>query len=217
MAKRRNLSEAQHRAWLGYRRMRLWLDDQIARDLAADSGLSMPDYDVLSTLTSTEDRRGRVVEMAARMHWSKSRLSRHLTRMEQRGLITREESETDYRGAQVVLTGDGLHAITRAAPAHIRSVRTHFIDLLTDAQIAALGDIAETVLTHLAKVAASDGRITKEQEPRLPNLREHLWLDPPPPAEDERREAVTGQDLAGSAAVRPAQRRQRVRGRAGKA
>ena len=51
------LSDAEFRAWIGYRRMRLLLDAQIARDLARDSALSSADYDVLSVL-SEEDGRG---------------------------------------------------------------------------------------------------------------------------------------------------------------
>ena len=180
MTEPRWLDEAEHRAWLGYRRMRLWLDAQIARDLAADSGLSMPDYDVLSTLASAEDRRGRSTEIATRMLWSKSRLSRQLGRMERRGLIRRQDCETDGRGSDIVLTDQGLRAIKSAAPRHVESVRAHFIDLLSEAQVATLGDIAETVLAHLGEVAASSGRLTQDQKTRLPDLRASLRLDPPP-------------------------------------
>ncbi|MCA2223095.1 MarR family winged helix-turn-helix transcriptional regulator [Nonomuraea aurantiaca] len=145
------LDEAEFRAWLGYRRMRLLLDAQVSRDLLRDSGLSAPDYDVLSSLSSAEGRRGRLTELAERMLWSKSRLSRHISRMEQRGLVTREECESDGRGAVIVLTEEGLRAIEAAAPDHVESVRRHFIDLLTPEQIEVLGAVAATVLTHLGE------------------------------------------------------------------
>ena len=172
MTEGRWLDEAEHRAWLGYRRMRLWLDAQIARDLAEDSGLSLADYDVLSTLASAEDRRGRSTEIAARMLWSKSRLSRQLDRMERRGLVKRQQCPTDARGSDIVLTDAGLEAIKNAAPGHVDSVRAHFIDLLSNEQIAALGDMAETVLSHLGDIAASSGRLTEDQKSRLPDLRQ---------------------------------------------
>ncbi len=146
------LTEAEDRSWRGYRRMRLLLDAQIARDLARDSGLSEPDYDVLSTVSETEGRRWRLNELAAHMLWSKSRLSHHITRMEQRGLVRREECEDDARGAVIVLTDEGLRAIQAAAPDHVASVREHLIDLLSDRQIAALAGIADTVLRHLAEL-----------------------------------------------------------------
>lgn len=53
----------------------------------------------------------------------------------------------------------------------MESVRAHFIDLLSEEQIAMLGDMAETVLTHLGEVAASAGRLTGEDKARLSNLR----------------------------------------------
>jgi DNA-binding MarR family transcriptional regulator len=152
------LDPAEDRAWRGYRRMRALLDLQINRDLARDAGLSEPDYDVLSNLSETEGYRWRLSDLAARMLWSKSRLSHHLTRMQQRGLVTREDCPEDGRGAVVVLTQGGLRAIQAAAPDHVASVRRHLIDLLSPDQIAALGDITETVLSHLATLDQQPAR-----------------------------------------------------------
>ncbi len=144
------LTGAEYRAWIGYRRMRARLDLQLARDLARDSGLSEPDYDVLSTVSEAEGRRMRLSELAARMLWSRSRLSHHITRMQQRGLVAREECADDGRGAVVVLTRAGWRAIEAAAPRHVASVRRHFIDLLTSDQVDALAAITGAVLGHLA-------------------------------------------------------------------
>ncbi|MBN6053530.1 winged helix-turn-helix transcriptional regulator [Nonomuraea sp. RK-328] len=150
MAEPRWLDDDEFRAWIGYRRMRLLLDAQVSQDLTRESGLSAPDYDVLSALTSSEGHRRRLTELADRMLWSKSRLSRHIGRMEQRGLVAREGCETDARGSVIVLTEHGLRTIQEAAPGHVTSVRRHLIDLLSPEQIEALGTIAETVLAHLA-------------------------------------------------------------------
>jgi DNA-binding MarR family transcriptional regulator len=144
------LDRDEDRAWRGYRRMRALLDLQVNRDLVHGSGLSEPDYDVLSNLSETEGHRWRLSDLAARMLWSKSRLSHHITRMQQRGLVTREDCPADARGAFVVLTEEGLRTIQAAAPGHVASVRQHLIDLLSEEQISVLGDIAETVLAHLA-------------------------------------------------------------------
>jgi DNA-binding MarR family transcriptional regulator len=157
------LDDAQMRAWLGYRRMRLLLDLQVSRDLAENSGLSDADYDVLSNLSETDGHRLRLSELSAHMRWSKSRLSHHLTRMQQRGLVTREECPSDGRGAIILLTDDGWQAIRTAAPQHVESVRRHFIDRLTDEQIRVLGDIAEVVIGHLDGVPARTASRAAEQ------------------------------------------------------
>lgn len=153
------LTDDEFRAWIGYRRMRLLLDAQIARDLVHDSDLSMADYDVLSALTAEPDHRRRLNGLARRMRWSKSRLSRHIGRMEQRGLVTRTDSSSDRRGADVILTALGLRVMEAAAPLHVASVRLHFIDLLTPAELAVLGDIAERVLERLPDQDVSDGAL----------------------------------------------------------
>ncbi|GAA2326836.1 MarR family winged helix-turn-helix transcriptional regulator [Dactylosporangium salmoneum] len=148
------LNDAEFRAWIGYRRMRALLDLQLARQLAADQGLSEPDYDVLTSLSDSPDRRIRLSEMAERMLWSKSRLSHHVTRMQQRGLVTRKECPSDGRGAFIVLTDHGMEILRAAAPGHVTAVREHFIDLMTEEQVRVLGEITETVLEHLRRSTA---------------------------------------------------------------
>jgi DNA-binding MarR family transcriptional regulator len=147
------LDETEMRAWLGYRRMRLLLDLQISRDLAEHSGLSEADYDVLSNLSENDGQRMRLSDLSAHMLWSKSRLSHHVTRMQQRGLVNREECPSDERGAVLVLTKAGRQAILTAAPPHVESVRRHFIDLLSDEQIKVLGDVADTIVDHHRDIA----------------------------------------------------------------
>lgn len=132
--------------------MRALLDLRLARDLARDSGLSEADYDVLSNLSETDGHRLRLTELAAHMLWTKSRLSHHITRMQQRGLVRREECADDARGSVVALTEKGLRTITDAAPSHVESVRRHMIDLLDDTEIDALAALSRRVVDHLVRV-----------------------------------------------------------------
>lgn len=147
------LSPTEEKAWRAYRRMRTRLDLQLARDLSGDSGLSEADYDVLSAVSEAEGRRLRLKELADSMLWSQSRLSHHVARMQQRGLVVREECATDGRGADIALTPEGWRTIQEAAPGHVESVRRHLIDLLTPEEIEALGGIAEKVVAHLHEPA----------------------------------------------------------------
>ncbi|MEH0970909.1 MarR family transcriptional regulator [Micromonospora sp. CPCC 205546] len=151
MERPRWLDEREQSAWRGYRRMRRLLDLELARELMRDAGLSEPDYDVLSDLSETPDQRLRLSELADRMLWSRSRLSHHLTRMQQRGLVTREECATDGRGAVVALTAEGRRAVEAAAPGHVAAVRRHLIDLLTPDEVAALDALTHRVVDHLAR------------------------------------------------------------------
>lgn len=136
------LDPAEMRAWTGYRQLRNVLDLAIARDLMADSGLSDADYHVLSTLSETAETTWQLRPLADRLGWSPSRLAHHLARMQKRGLVARS---AEARDAPIQLTSAGQQTIEAAAPAHVRSVRRHLIDLLTPAQIAVLTDIGDAV------------------------------------------------------------------------
>lgn len=152
------LNEREQRAWRGYRRMHLLLNARIAQDLTADSRLSDADYDVLTRLSEEDGHRIRVTDLAARMLWSQSRLSHHLARMRQRGLVTRDTDAADGRVAMIALTDEGRRTIEAAAPHHVASVRRHLIDVLTPEQIDALAEITETVAEHLTDARSRSGR-----------------------------------------------------------
>ncbi|HEU5127707.1 MAG TPA: MarR family transcriptional regulator [Glycomyces sp.] len=136
------LSPDEERAWRAFRRLMVAVQTGTARDLAA-IGLSEPDYEVLSTLSERPGRTGTLKEQAEKMGWSRSRLSRHATRMEARGLLRREPDPADGRGCLLVLTAQGMATLEAAAPAHVESVRRHFVDRLAPRDLAALEGIVE--------------------------------------------------------------------------
>ncbi|MCA1692810.1 MAG: MarR family transcriptional regulator [Actinobacteria bacterium] len=127
---------------------------RLARELDRDAGLSDTDYGVLVHLSEAPDHRLRMHELVARLLWEKSRLSHHVTRMQQRGLVVREDCASDGRGSFVALTPAGAQAIERAAPEHVAAVRRHLFDLLSPAEIGVLSDITDRVVGHLSTAAA---------------------------------------------------------------
>jgi len=65
----------------------------------------------------------RARELGIEIGWDHSHLSHHLTRMEKRGLIAREECVEDGRGLMVRVTDAGRTTIEAAAPAHAENVQ----------------------------------------------------------------------------------------------
>jgi len=143
------LDEREARAWRSLQLMQLRLTAALARQLAAESGLSYQDYVVLVALTDRPDGRLRVFELARDLGWEKSRLSHHLGRMAERGLVVKEPCDADRRGAYVVVTPRGRTEITAAAPGHLRAVRRLFVDHLTPAQLDVIAEAAEASLRVL--------------------------------------------------------------------
>ncbi|WP_416069849.1 MarR family transcriptional regulator [Streptomyces sp. AK02-01A] len=84
-----------------------------------------PDFGVLTRVVETGGGRLRQSRLAELMGVHRSRLSHHLTRMEERGLITRERA---VGGVDVVVTDDGRRATERARPVHAAAVRRHLVD-----------------------------------------------------------------------------------------
>ena len=143
------LSDDEQRVWRGYLQANELLHVRLNRQLQRDTGISEGDYAVLVHLSETPDDRLRGYELAAAIQWEKSRLSHHLTRMEKRGLVRREECPTDGRGAFIVLTDEGRRRIEAAAPRHVAEVRRRFIDALTSEQLETLGDITAVLIEAL--------------------------------------------------------------------
>ena len=138
------LDADEERAWRAFRGMMVHIQERTARDLA-EVGLSEADYEVLSTLSEVVDRTSTLHAQAAKMGWSRSRLSRHASRMESRGLIERRQDPADGRGCLLVLTPQGFKVLSEAAPAHVESVRRHVLDPLTPGDLAALERIANKI------------------------------------------------------------------------
>jgi DNA-binding MarR family transcriptional regulator len=143
------LTEPEQRTWRAFLRMQSQLAGRLNRELQRESGLSLADYDVLVQLTDAADGRLRPFELQRRLQWEQSRLSHHLSRMQRRGLVSREDCADDARGAYVVLTGPGRRAIEAAAPGHVDTVRQLVFDQLTGEQVAGLETLATRVLERL--------------------------------------------------------------------
>jgi DNA-binding MarR family transcriptional regulator len=141
-------AEAQQ-LWRRWLRLNALLPGVLHRELQADAGLSLPDFDVLVQLTDSPEGRVRVSDLARRLHWERSRVSHHITRMERRGLVRREECRDDGRGAWVVLTEQGRAVIEQAAPAHVATVRRLVFDALTPQEAQVMAEVIEKVLARL--------------------------------------------------------------------
>jgi DNA-binding MarR family transcriptional regulator len=145
------LSEAETAAWYAYMKVHLRLDYEMNRQLRADSGLSLADYHVLVALTSDAAGRMRVTDLAIRIGWERSRLSHHLKRMRQRGLVETDASAEDRRAVEVVLSEAGWETLRQAAPDHVEFVRKAFLDALEPGELARLATSLERVYDALVE------------------------------------------------------------------
>ncbi|MCX4819443.1 MarR family transcriptional regulator [Streptomyces sp. NBC_01142] len=142
------LTDDEQCAWRTYLDVNRLLTYQMEKDLQP-FGLTNNDYEILVNLSESADRRMRMSDLAASTLQSKSRLSHQITRMENAGLVRRENCESDRRGLYAVLTEQGIETMQKVAPHHVASVRKHFIDMLSPEALADLRESLSPVAEHL--------------------------------------------------------------------
>jgi DNA-binding MarR family transcriptional regulator len=147
------LNDDEQRAWRTYLRMSSLLPAALNRQLQQDCGLTLPEYEVLVQLSETPGQRLRPFQICEVLNWEQSRLSHQLTRMERRGLVSRQECAADGRGAFIELTAAGANAIAAAAPRHVATVRKLIFDQLSDAQRTAFEETCAAIVTALSENA----------------------------------------------------------------
>jgi DNA-binding MarR family transcriptional regulator len=144
MTEPRWLDARERRMWRAYLRMQRAIEVALVRQLG-EAGISRTDFEVLVPLSEAENRTTRVRDLASWLGWDRSRISHQLRRMEERGLITREDCAEDARGTLVRLTDKGYEITVEAAPGQVETVRRVLVDLLEPDELDQLTTIAERV------------------------------------------------------------------------
>ncbi|SDO29882.1 DNA-binding transcriptional regulator, MarR family [Microbacterium sp. ru370.1] len=147
--KRRSPNQDELTVWRDYVETSEAVKRSLAADFQATSGITPGDYGVLLALSEAPDRRLRSSELADVVGWERSRLSHHLRRMEERGLLARQRVDGDARGAAVELTADGAALFRKSSASHLRVVREVFIDAFTPEQLEAMHTATTALRQHL--------------------------------------------------------------------
>ena len=134
------LNAAEMKAWRGYIIASRRLLEALDTDLEGHD-LSMADYEILAQLSDAPDRKMRMSELAEIALLSRSRLSHRMKVMEKAGWVKREACPSDKRGYFAVMTAKGWKAIVAAAPDHVASVRSRFVDHLSKADQEVMAQI----------------------------------------------------------------------------
>jgi len=103
-------------------------------------------YDVLWGLERAPDQRLRMSELAEKVVLSRSNLTRLVDRLEDAGLVERERSEEDRRGAYAVLTESGRAVRRSMWPVYAQGIKELFESQLGDEEAAAMGAMLRRLL-----------------------------------------------------------------------
>lgn len=143
------LDDSQQHSWRALMMGVTLLMERLDDDLRREFGMSLTEYEVMVRLSERPGRAMRMAQLADAMAHSRSRVTHTVARMEAAGYITRGTTPEDGRGVVAALTERGYELLVRAAPCHVESVRRHLVDLVSEADFAAVGRVFDSVADHL--------------------------------------------------------------------
>lgn len=144
------LTEDEQRTWRSFLTASRLLWDRVERQLQQGAGLPHAYYEILVRLSEAPGRTLRMSQLASTALSSRSRLSHAVARMEEAGWVQRRPCPSDRRGQLAELTEAGMARLGAVAPGHVEEVRELLFDPLTPEQQAALREISDTLVAHLA-------------------------------------------------------------------
>ncbi len=128
------------------------LVDAIERRLAQADLPPLSWYDLLWALERSPGQRLRMSELAEKVVLSRSNLTRLVDRLEEAGLVARERSEDDRRGAYAVLAEAGRETRRRMWPVYEGGIRQLFEGRLSEAEAQTLGAVLRRLLAAAREI-----------------------------------------------------------------
>ncbi|HVT63798.1 MAG TPA: MarR family transcriptional regulator [Mycobacteriales bacterium] len=156
----RPLDEREMAAWHALIRSHNRVIRRLEAELEAERGLSLPAYEVLAHLSEAPEQRLRMSALAVHAVLSPSGLTRLVDKLAREGLVRRDRCGADARVIYAVLTPEGLERLESAYPVHLRGVREHLLDHLSEQQCDALVD----ALGGLSGIGQADCAAANEVE-----------------------------------------------------
>ena len=111
---------------------------RLDEELRAEHDLSLAEYEALVSIAQSPGRRIRMRQLSDRVILSKSGVTRLIDRLVADGLVERSACLADARGAEAVLTDDGLTRLRSASRTHLRGITEHFLEPLDRTDVVAL-------------------------------------------------------------------------------
>ena len=139
-------TDARLDAWRTFLQAHARVVRELERELQAEQGLALTDYDVLVQLAAVEGRRLRMSELADRLLLSRSGVTRLVDRLVSAGLVERVSCDDDRRGQWAALTDAGVRRLRDASPTHLRGIAKHFLDRLSADELRSLQESLDRVV-----------------------------------------------------------------------
>jgi len=124
--------------WRAFLEAHARVSRRLDEDLRAEQDLSLAEYEALLSIAQAPGRRIRMRQLSDQVILSKSGVTRLIDRLVADRLVERSACLADGRGAEAVLTDEGLARLRAASRTHLRGITEHFIEPLDGTDMGAL-------------------------------------------------------------------------------
>jgi len=132
--------EVRAQGWYTLAALHGLIDSRLERALQASSSLSVVEYTVLDVLDRQDGWHMRMQQLARAAALSSSATTRLVTRLEDRGLLTRILCADDRRGIYTELTPAGKKLLAEAKPTHDQTLEQALAEARETPELAPLVD-----------------------------------------------------------------------------
>jgi DNA-binding MarR family transcriptional regulator len=118
---------------------------RLDEELRAEHDLSLAEYDALLSIAQAPGQRIRMRKLSDRVILSKSGVTRLIDRLVADGLVERSACLADARGAEAVITDQGMARLRSASRTHLRGITEHFLEPLDGTDLEVLGSTMRAI------------------------------------------------------------------------
>jgi len=127
--------------WVRFLRAHSAVTRSFNRDLLAEHGLTVNDYEVLLLLSRAEDCRMRRVDLSDQILLTASGITRLLDGLQRAGFVDKGTCPSDARVTYAVLTDEGRAKLEQASGSHLDAVTTLFEERFSAAELETLSEL----------------------------------------------------------------------------
>lgn len=141
----------QFQAWRLFNSSHSATTNTLDLSLKAAGKIPLDTYEILSALSESPNNRLRMSELADKIVFSRSGLSRKIDRLERAGVVKREPCPDDRRGWFAVITDEGMASHKSAKVVFDSNLEKIWTSVLSDQESAVLSQILDKVIDRAAK------------------------------------------------------------------
>jgi DNA-binding MarR family transcriptional regulator len=135
------LTDDERETWTAFVRVQTSLIRRLDDELQVGFGLSLNMLEVMYQLSTVPGNRLRMTELAERLLFTRSGVTRLVARLERQGLVLRSGVDHDQRGRYATLTHPGFEVLQQAATDHCVLLRELFFEPLSHGSLLELREI----------------------------------------------------------------------------